>query len=1064
MAAHNKECLQSTRTLGILNKIKGTNDAMDNLLKTISTKKPKPTASSHLIQRDVLDFSRFGSHGAYTSDMGSELCCSGVGISQESARRVGTALGPLSNKKFKGMDDAMLSVQTESNSDNLIGNTNQIESSDSEEDSDNSSQKGKTPLCSGMDDSLDDLHSPVTKIILMQMSMKTGYDSSVPVIFTRLERKLLQLASIVTGVNAPHYLYKDLVAWGRDLESGNRDELVLRTKSISFHKLIKNTSEKYGIGNIFPQTQRLLLPSNNIVSVTRFDFGAQLYSLLTDQKLMQPENLIFGDDPHRRVPPPLQSHVFNDVETSKWYYETQQKVCVSPNDVLIPLILYIDKTYVRGKGAEPISVCLACCKRNIRSTPMAWRNIGMIPGKLGDLVPNMAFPVASLGEMRLNDWHYVVRHIMSGVKQLQDLGGLEWTMFGKKCTLHIPIMFIIGDIEGHDKVCSRKSGHTKLMNGVTHSCNITRSECGFVDSVCTKFQAFDIKWKQDGYQNINSSLRDKEELKTQLDDLGFYANIVNAFFDLDYGASRYGTHGACAICLLHTFKQKFPNSVLEQYFRTFGIGTNTKGALSVNKSVPKLMKLCLRQSDRTFPKLNCFTVSLLQAKFQLNANEKYARMLALSMFTMTTYGWEFSTNGPSCKHPNQNKIYKNICSKRILLVHKTMTIYKFLAQPNFPKDCFEHGHNSIKSYMSLFKEVVEWIDPTPKPKKKETKSDVKKKELFENLTVEGESVNEGLIKYEDMTTFPKFHYLKHLLDLIERFGSALNFDGGSCESNHKYLTKSPGMRTQGRLDTFDQQTAFNLSAKIVLDRACRDLDLSASYGVSMDFNSTPTTTSVPSDDESVGPGIGINKCSSHFSIVPYENGSEIKWKGGLVQPKNYFPKLARESIKEHLLVDGWESSTIEGFTCLDYFGTILRAHPSYRSGEPWYDYINVSWEDEKSDKRYICPGKICMFLNIKDHPDFVDGIWVVVHSSAVSGKYNTPTKEAKKVWTERGKSKLFQYWEMEKTCELAHVSSISDVAFVYPDFNDVNMTKRTKFIIEVKPVDSWVQLHNYSEL
>ena len=79
--------------------------------------------------------------------------------------------------------------------------------------------------------------------------------------------------------------------------------------------------------------------------------------------------------------------------------------------------------------------------------------------------------------------------------------------------------------------------------------------------------------------------------------------------------------------------------------------------------------------------------------------------------------------------------------------------------------------------------------------------------------------SEADVLANDECTFPKFHYLKHVIDQIVAFGSAKNFDGGCSESNHKYLTKKPGSRTQGRIDTFDEQTSYNLSAKIVLDRA-----------------------------------------------------------------------------------------------------------------------------------------------------------------------------------------------------------------------------------------------------
>jgi hypothetical protein len=214
----------------------------------------------------------------------------------------------------------------------------------------------------------------------------------------------------------------------------------------------------------------------NAVSVTTFNFIAQLYSILSDEDLMQPKNLVFGEDPYQRVGDHAANHCFSDIETSEWYLKTQRSMCVDKTDVLCPICLYIDKTYVSSKPAEAISFCLLIHKRNIRSTATAWRNLGMIPGKLGDLIPNCKFPVKKLGQMRLNDWHHVVNHILcvSGFKDAQMQDGLAWIINGKVCRLRIPIMYIVGDIEGHDKVCSRKSGHSKKMKGVTHSCKVRR--------------------------------------------------------------------------------------------------------------------------------------------------------------------------------------------------------------------------------------------------------------------------------------------------------------------------------------------------------------------------------------------------------------------------------------------------------------------------------------------------------------------------------------------------------------------------------------------------------------
>ena len=1088
IARHNKSCNSKYRMDEMRNKIEGNNIKLNRLMEGLSKRK---MSSRQLIEPDVDNSGFMGKQGAYTSQL---LC----GITSSSTKDL------ISVSHRNGFLDGNQSSNTEGNiciskkANVFLEDTDRNDTSNYHEELTDLQPLYDDPDCEDERSTLSSINEDETKMScdenievpkvwkttsLMEMSKQYGYDPLIGLSYhSDLEVKLLKLASIVTSVNAPHYIYKELVEWGRQLETGEQRHRILSSKSITFEKLIRNTSEKYGVGNIFPMTNRLWLPSNNMISVTTFDFEAQLFSLLTDEMLMRPENLIYGNDTFGRASDHLTSHVYDDVETSKWFLATQKKLCTHPKDILCPIILYIDKTYVKSKPAEPISFTLGLFKRNIRNTPMAWRNIGMIPGKLGDLIPNMNFPINTLGEMRLNDWHYVCSHILHPMKQLQKVDGLKWAFGTDECRLHIPIMFIIGDIEGHDKVCSRKSGHGPMMKSVTHSCNIRKEDCGDVDAVCSGLRSFDIKAKQDVVQDGYALHDDRKECQEQLDQLGFYPRVKNAFFDLDYGASSFGTHGACAICLLHTFKQKFPNTVLDLYLSCFGGGTSNKGHLIVTKAVPRLMVSCLRQSDRSFPKLNTFLVSLLHAKFQLNANEKYARMFALSLFLMTTFGWNFSTEGECSMHKGQR-----IVKRRILLVQRTMSIYKFLSQKRFPKNCRQNGDVTVRNYMSLFKEVIDWRDKISIGNKRRMREEERiaetSSEPLENLRAEEDDWNEASEGYVNNCKFPKFHYLLHVLDQIETFGSAQNFDGGACESNHKYLTKSTGKRTQGRMDTFDYQTAFNLSAKIVLDRACRKLNIKASFGVSRNFNSQPDKFNSQLDNETIAnsdfeddqketiafedncprkSGISINKCSSHFTLKSIDGVPKIEWKNGLVKPKSRYPRIATKWIEDNLMANGWEKSIIHGFTCLDFKGNIVRAHPSYRSGDPWFDYVNVKWMDEENWN--ICPARVCMFLEILGHPTYVDGKYAIVHSTAVHGKQYRPSKRARNVWKDRGEPPLFQFWDMEPTCQLAHVDALDSVAFVYPDFSDEDMAEKTGLVIEVKPIEDWIDLHNWAEI
>jgi hypothetical protein len=98
------------------------------------------------------------------------------------------------------------------------------------------------------------------------------------------------------------------------------------------------------------------------------------------------------------------------------------------------------------------------------------------------------------------------------------------------------------------KLCSRQACHSAMMNGVTHSCNITHDRCGdpAADDV------FSIQRK---YCKSHDPVCSKESCKSK-------ADVTNTFEEVQFRDNKHGLHGACCICLLHTFKQRYPDDCL----------------------------------------------------------------------------------------------------------------------------------------------------------------------------------------------------------------------------------------------------------------------------------------------------------------------------------------------------------------------------------------------------------------------------------------------------------------------------------------------------------------------
>ena len=197
----------------------------------------------------------------------------------------------------------------------------------------------------------------------------------------------------------------------------------------------------------------------------------------------------------------------------------------------------------------------------------------------------------------------------------------------------------------------------------------------------------------------HTTKEEKTAAKIMLDDLGFYSSVVNGMKDHDFGNNSYGLHGAVSICLIHTFKQKFPNNVLDILISSSELDQNTEGCIVLIMAVTKLILHCLRQSDRSLPALNSFKVSFLKAKFTLSATEKYARLFALCLFCKTSFGWNHCMKA---KYATEETM-----TKRIQLIERTISIYQLLYAEKTPLLELSMRKKIIEQYLSLYKSTKE---------------------------------------------------------------------------------------------------------------------------------------------------------------------------------------------------------------------------------------------------------------------------------------------------------------------------------------------------------------------
>ena len=916
-------------------------------------------------------------------------------------------------KKNPRIVDTANGKEAEDNSSN--GN---VINEEGDEDSSTSSANDDTESVRIMDVAVQSLFATETQNLtpLSLLQLKEDRENSI-VTFSSKERAHLKLLSILRKINAPYHAYNSLLKWASEV---NQNDLLER---MSMESLIRQTADKFGVSNIFPREYILELPTGEPIGVTRYCFKSQLFSLLDDANLMKEENLVDEIDSSN---PLSESHIYADVETSGWMRNTQNSYCILKNTKVIPILLYIDKTHVKGKTCEPISFTLGIFKRRVRCNPAAWRNLGVIPGKLCDLPSSGAH--SKLSVRRLNNWHFVCSFLLAGLKQMQSFkDGIDWCFKDEICRIRIPIMFIIGDIEGNDKVCTRKRSHQASSRGVTHSCDITRDICGDPNSKCQMLKALEVCSLQEKYNDPESTMDEKDDAMTKLQDMGFHHEVKNAFMRLDYGENPYGVHGACCVCLMHTFKQRFPDDVIKFVANLFGVDESSKPCNEMNKLIAIVISHSMRQSNRSFPReISCFKVSFFNPKFTMSANEKFARVFALLLFWATTVGWNFFKKRakPFYKERDLMNLYK--------LAQQTISIYKFLSRDSFPKTDVIIGQKEVMKYLSLYREVSEKASAFVESQKARK---VKKEDEVSSSTS-----SRTIRTYDNPCQFPKYHYMTHVVPQIQMFGSSKNFNSDMNESLHKEISKAPGQRTQGRLDTFDIQSQKNFASNVVLDKAFRFLQFETSKGPSFS-----------SDQTQYVDGVAKHRHSASF-IAEYKEDQEIKWD---ICYTGHEYEVLHEWLDEILKVKGLK--TIHGFSSLQWKGTIIRAHPNYRNDD-WYDHVTIQWL-HTDNTTYYCPAFVFMFFTTQEEDD--EHIYAVVKSAAVDSKNNfRPTKLAHSKWKKQGQPDLIRYWVYERNFQIIHIdSSISNVCFAYEDWDNEDFQQKNGYLIEFKAIEEWENYH-----
>ena len=280
----------------------------------------------------------------------------------------------------------------------------------------------------------------------------------------------------------------------------------------SYTMYVESLSKRLELDCLKYQMETIITPWGGPCTFPVFDFPLMFHSLLDDPRFCN--NLLIGWEHPSRIPH-HKIGLFDGVHSAKWYVDTHHmQIQSDSNEVLCGIILFIDQTFMAEndrQGSECPFFTLSILPRHICNHAWAWCPLGFIP----------KIESHHLRGQNMQALHLVLTHILSGLRGIQEIGGLTTIVLPPSLsqqitlTFKVPIAFIAGDVKGHDKLCGRYKVHHDIKQ-LCHKCDCLLEDADDPNVCCIQTRASDIALLVD--------LGDLEALK----EISYHA-ISNAF-------------------------------------------------------------------------------------------------------------------------------------------------------------------------------------------------------------------------------------------------------------------------------------------------------------------------------------------------------------------------------------------------------------------------------------------------------------------------------------------------------------------------------------------------------
>jgi hypothetical protein len=724
-------------------------------------------------------------------------------------------------------------------------------------------------------------------------------------------RCIVNLLKCLEDAQCPDYMLQSILQWAYDAKLMGfnfNPRAVTRKANVQWmYRALQHSHQ------CLPQVISVHLEDHDdIQDIVCFDFAPALLSLLQDDNLMQADNLVINiDDPTSMYVP--SDNKFGEANTGERYRELFRDLITSRNQLLVPIIMYLDGTHIDSRGHIeicPVSFTTSLFSEKVRRDHKAWRLLGYVP----DLNRGRSSAMndhdnrsSAVGGRTTRNFHSIMDVILKGMavgqagndcrlKKVPLKVGYRWIVVDIVC----PLLFVINDGKQGDQLCGRANGHHPSQRRHHRSCDCQFDDLDNPDVKCT-FLTTDM---------VTDLCRNAED--DVLHNLTLY-RVDNAFNRIQMGKNAHGIFMCAVIDVMHTVQ----NGIIMYAMNAFKNFLNSKNLQMLDRMAIAFDKTCCQSIRSSFPRTD-FARGITNLT-EVECSEQSGALFLFCALIMQVKAWQKCA--PS--FPNLEAV---LGTMECILCFEA-----WVDQPTFWNidDKTGEADRAEDAIASMMKLIVKWL---PRQKGNEWK-------------------------------VSKLHEIKHIVRFIVAFGSSRGYNASRPEEHHKAHAKNPGRRSFKNVKTIDQQCGRRIADAYLIDtmHALFQGDNPLSTKSMHKTTATEAATRHPIAKDGYEPGRTVEEGSgTRYRIRTFLDADDLLCREVIFDTESRgVMKLEKDLAR--FIVQSYSETDLdvhgEGciLCCTEYHKynaddgerlISLRCHPNYRSkGYPWYDWAIIRTEN-----------------------------------------------------------------------------------------------------------------------